>query len=429
MPGAVEKVSAKKAKKSSEKIIEPKVQPVEIKFPDDVDPQKVIGFYPHERPLVRGTFLKRRDRFLADVKLDENGEEVESHCVNPGRMEGYVDPGSKVWLLPAEEGSDRKCKYTWELLEHKGLLCGTQTTRPNYIMKQLLENRQIAGLKDWVEMRAEKMLPDFIQESHGKSRIDFWMRHKNGQEHFIEIKNCHMVYEDGFGYFPDSVSERAAKHMGALQALKEAGYRTTSLFLVVRGDCQHGARPSDFHDPWFAKAVRKAAEAGVEFRAFRADCRVDGYLVDKEMRVDVSEYDTTDVARQWEENRAKTGWIRTFEPNANTHVANGVFTHNKPGFWERRAKMEEKAKTKKPKVLKKEKVPKKNEKSAKKILKGKKLVAAKSKKQKPAAKKKTQPKLKKSSAKKISKKLPIKKAAKTVRGKAKAKTKAKGRKK
>ena len=346
----------KKERPKKEKKID--LTPLDVTYPDDVNEKDVVGFYPHVRPLVRGTFLKRRDRFIADVKLDACGTEVESHCVNPGRMEGYNDPGSSVWLLPAPEGSDRKCKYTWELLEHRpsdGLLCGVQTSRPNDIMKQLMLSRKIPGLDDWVECRPEKMLPDHIEKEHGRSRIDFWLKHPDGTEHYVEFKNCHMVYEDGFGYFPDSVSERASKHMGALQALKEAGYRATSLFLVVRGDCENGARPSDFHDPTFAKAVRQASAAGVEFRGFRAHCRTDGYLVDTEIPVDVEEYDTTDIARQWEENRPKTGWIRTFNPNANTQVANQPFKHNAPGYWERKEKAEARAKIKKERELEDEK--------------------------------------------------------------------------
>ena len=34
-----------------------------------------------------------------------------------------------------------------------------------------------------------------------------------------EVKNCHMVYPDGNGYFPDSVSARASRHMQELLGL------------------------------------------------------------------------------------------------------------------------------------------------------------------------------------------------------------------
>ena len=39
------------------------------------------------------------------------------------------------------------------------------------------------------------------------------------QLHYVEVKNCHLVYSDGWGYFPDSVSERASRHVEALAAL------------------------------------------------------------------------------------------------------------------------------------------------------------------------------------------------------------------
>eukprot|EP00965_Chrysotila_dentata_P250940 6209735-Pleurochrysis_carterae.AAC.2 len=60
--------------------------------------------------LVRGTLLCRRDRFLAEVRLD-SGNMVEAHCVNPGRMEAFVEEGATVWLSTATGEKSTKRRY------------------------------------------------------------------------------------------------------------------------------------------------------------------------------------------------------------------------------------------------------------------------------------------------------------------------------
>ena len=57
--------------------------------------------------------------------------------------------------------------------------------------------------------------------------------------------------------------------------------------VVQRGDVAHGVRPSNWHDPTFAAAVARAAEAGVEFRALKAHVSVDGTELTHELPVDV----------------------------------------------------------------------------------------------------------------------------------------------
>mmetsp|Transcript_20464 Transcript_20464/g.46972 ORF Transcript_20464/g.46972 Transcript_20464/m.46972 type:complete len:122 (+) Transcript_20464:212-577(+) len=102
--------------------------------------------------------------------------------------------------------------------------------------------------------------------------------------HYVEVKNCHMVYPDGNGYCPDSVSVRASRHVTELAEL------------VAQG---HKARPSGHHDPAFAAACRAAAAGGVTFRAVLVTCSCEGFTVSHEVEVDLAEYDTTAVAGAW----------------------------------------------------------------------------------------------------------------------------------
>lgn len=330
-----------------------------------------LAFVPFDGQVVAATLVGRRDRFIADVRLDGCGDVVKAHCtcptarasgcepegfflwrrrtphlapacllgagVNPGRMEAFVVPGARIYLTAAANPS-RSLAWTWELLEWpRGpslppVLCGTNTQRPNVIARHLLERRLLPGLDAYAQLRGEAQLPDtrgLHRAGESRGRCDFLLTAGDGGRHWVEVKNCHLVnQEDMWGYFPDSVSERATRHMAELTECVAAGDEATVLFVVQRADVVHGVRPSDFHDPTFAQACREARAGGVSFRAVRVRMSVEGASVDAdELAVDLAEYDTDPVARAWAESRAHTGWDRSFD-GSNRRVANKPFPHH-----------------------------------------------------------------------------------------------------
>jgi sugar fermentation stimulation protein A len=260
---------------------------------------------PHRAPLVRGRLLGRYNRFLADVQLDD-GRVVTAHCVNTGRMEGLTGRGSVVWLSPAPAGRARRLAWTWEISEKDGVMVGTNTAQPNRIVGELLARRILPGLDDWQSMVAERRL-----DAH--NRVDFWLEGA-GRQTFIEVKNCHLVYPDGRGYFPDSVSTRAARHMGELAGLVAAGHRAVVIFTAQRADTV-AMRPSDAHDPEYAAAARAAAAAGVEFRAVRIRPTPAALEVIDEIPVELEPYDVAAPA-DWRVEGRGTGpaWGTTAPP-------------------------------------------------------------------------------------------------------------------
>lgn len=244
-------------------------------------------------PLVEGRLVRRYERFIAEVRVGR--ELVRAHCVNPGRMEGMVVPGARVWL---SEAPGRALPWTWELMELDGLLLGANTAMPNRLVKVALERGLVKGFEQTREVKPEQKL--------GKHhRVDFVV---DGQ-HLVEVKNCHLVYPDRRGYFPDSASERATSHAQALARRARGGTRCSIIFTVPRDDVD-ALRPSALHDPTFTSALRAAGRAGVAMTALRLRPSLEGIELVGEVPVELEAYDVAPL-RAWSLAYDDTsGWQR-----------------------------------------------------------------------------------------------------------------------
>ncbi|MEP3045780.1 MAG: DNA/RNA nuclease SfsA [Roseibium sp.] len=218
-------------------------------------------------PLISGRLVKRYKRFLADVILDDSGEEVTAHCANPGSMLGLKEPNSRVWLSQSDNPK-RKLKYSWEIMEADGALVGINTSHPNKLVEEALEAGRITKLQDYATLRREV--------KYGKnSRIDILLEDTDGAKIYVEVKNVHLMREKGLAEFPDSVTARGAKHLGELADMVGQGHRAAMVFLVQRPDCTRLSLAADI-DPNYAIAFDAAKKAGVEVYAIGCDVRLDG---------------------------------------------------------------------------------------------------------------------------------------------------------
>jgi sugar fermentation stimulation protein A len=246
--------------------------------------------------LHEGRLVRRYERFIAEVQLGRRV--VRAHCVNPGRMEGMVVPGARVWL---SEAPGRHLPWTWELMEFEGRLIGANTSLPNKLVGEVLRRGLLPGLNDATAVHAERV----FGRGH---RVDFLLQSPRGP-HYVEVKNCHLVYPDGCGYFPDSTSARATAHVEALTRLVKKGHAATVLFTLQRDDAQL-LRPSALHDRAFASAMRRAVKAGLTARAIRLVPTLEGIAFDGEVPVDVSGSDVK-LTRSWSAAYDTTsGWER-----------------------------------------------------------------------------------------------------------------------
>ncbi|HSN22411.1 MAG TPA: DNA/RNA nuclease SfsA [Usitatibacter sp.] len=210
--------------------------------------------------LLQGRLIRRYKRFLADVQLADGV--VTAACPNTGSMMGCCEPGSRVWLSESDSAT-RKYRHTWELIEVGEVMVGINTSLPNTLVHEAIASGAIAELGGYPEVRREVM---FGEE---RSRIDLVLEHPDRAPCYVEVKNVTAAVSGRVALFPDSVSERAARHLRELMRLKAAGLRPVQLYCVQRADVDE-VRPADAIDVAYGRTLREAIAAGVEVLAYRA---------------------------------------------------------------------------------------------------------------------------------------------------------------
>ena len=220
------------------------------------------------QPLTPGRLQRRYKRFLADIMF-EDASVVTAHVANPGAMLGLDTPGARV-LLSRSDNPKRKLAWSWELVEaapiHGGAArwVGVNTAQPNRLVAEALAAGQLAPFRDYARVRPE------VKYGTG-SRVDFLLENPGEPACFLEVKNVHLMREDGLAEFPDCTAARSAKHMRELARVAAQGARA-ALVYVVQMQAERFAVATDI-DPAYAQACAAAREAGVEIHAY--GCRVD----------------------------------------------------------------------------------------------------------------------------------------------------------
>lgn len=228
-------------------------------------------------PLVSGRLVKRYKRFLADVVLDETGEEITAHCANPGSMLGLNAPGSRVWLSRSDNPA-RKLKFSWELVEADGAIVGINTAHPNGLVEEALKAGRIEALSRFAELKREV--------KYGKnSRIDILLTGEDGAKTYVEVKNVHLMREGGLAEFPDSVTARGAKHLVEMGDMVAEGHRAAMVYLLQRPDCGVLRLARDI-DPAYGAAFDAARARGVEIHAIGCSISPEEIIAERPVRID-----------------------------------------------------------------------------------------------------------------------------------------------
>ena len=205
--------------------------------------------------MVPGVFLHRPNRFIAEVEID--GQKEICHVKNTGRCRELLPTGAKVWCLDAEN-SNRKTRYDLITVEKGERLINMDSQAPNAAVKE--------WLKDGGFGPVDKLRPE---TRFGDSRFDFYFQ-KDGKDCFMEVKGV-TLEQEGVCAFPDAPTERGTKHIRELIRAAQMGYGAYILFVIQMENVKY-LHPNDATDPAFGKALRDAAEAGVQILA--VDCTV-----------------------------------------------------------------------------------------------------------------------------------------------------------
>ena len=215
-------------------------------------------------------FLRRKNRFVADVMLHEAGE-VAVHVKNTGRLRELLLPGARVILAKADNPA-RKTPY--DLIgvyrkEKDGTerLFNIDSQAPNAVVREWLERQGF-----------DLVRPEY---TWGNSRMDFYMEKQNGtkspERYLMEVKGC-TLDRDGIGYFPDAPTERGVKHLHELAKASAAGYHAFLAF-VIQMEGVLEVRPNTETHPEFAEALQAAEQAGVQVLHLRTIVRPDSLEV------------------------------------------------------------------------------------------------------------------------------------------------------
>lgn len=229
-------------------------------------------------PLVPATLIQRYKRFLADVRF-EDGTVATAHCANSGSMLGLKTPGSRVWLAPAV---NPKAKLAWsfELIEADlpgGPQCvGINTANPNRLMEEAVLGGQIPELAGYAGFRREVKYGE-------NSRVDAVLTDPARPDCYVEVKNVHMMREAGQAEFPDSITERGARHLVELAREAGSGRRAVMLF-IIQMQADRFRLASDI-DSAYARAFKAARSGGVEALAYNCRVAPDGITVDRRIPI------------------------------------------------------------------------------------------------------------------------------------------------
>ena len=217
-------------------------------------------------PLKEGTILKRYKRFLADIQLP-SGEIITAHTANTGSMKTCWEPGWKA-IISFHDNPKRKLKYSLEMTHNGKTWIGINTSLPNKLAKEAIENGLIKELKGYPFIKPEVKT--------GDSRIDLLLSKEKDadtkkDQFFVEIKNVTLKGDDHqkkAALFPDAVSTRGQKHIQELIRLHKEGYNAALLFIVQREDVDYFA-PAKEIDPVYSELLKKANKEGVLILAYQ----------------------------------------------------------------------------------------------------------------------------------------------------------------
>ncbi len=219
------------------------------------------------RPLVEGRFIKRINRFIAEVEVDGQVEKV--HVKNTGRCKELFTVGVKVYLEPSDN-PDRKTRFSLISLYKGDLLINIDSQVPNQVVYEALLAGDIKEIQDVTYAKREV--------KHGNSRFDIYYETSTAKG-FIEVKGVTLEV-DGLAMFPDAPTVRGARHIAELTEGLDEGYRNYVFFLVQIGGIKD-FRPHHERDMNLADTLYSGKDAGLGILVYDSVVTEKGIVIGK----------------------------------------------------------------------------------------------------------------------------------------------------
>ena len=232
--------------------------------------------------IVRGIFLSRPNRFIAQVKIEDKIHTV--HVKNTGRCRELLLPGPKVLLEyhPDAQALGRKTQYSLvAVYKNRGedspqLLINMDSQAPNQAAKEWLEN---GGFKKSTGLQAEHV---HREVTYGESRFDLAFQ-VGDHPAFMEVKGV-TLEKEGIAMFPDAPTIRGVKHLLELADAAKHGFLAYILFVIQMKEVRSFCPNKEMHEA-FAKTLRQVSQENVKILAY--DCKVNetGFTIDQPVPV------------------------------------------------------------------------------------------------------------------------------------------------
>lgn len=204
--------------------------------------------------IVKGKFINRPNRFIANVLIDNQIEVC--HVKNTGRCKELLVKGNTVYLQKSDN-INRKTKYDLIAVQKGDRLINMDSQVVNNVVLEYLPNL------------FEKIIKVKPEYKYGNSRFDIYVETETDKI-FVEVKGV-TLENDGVVSFPDAPTERGVKHLKELQKAVTEGFKAYVLFVIQMSDVKY-FKPNDITHPEFAMELKKAKENGVIPLAF--DCAI-----------------------------------------------------------------------------------------------------------------------------------------------------------
>lgn len=228
---------------------------------------------------VRGCiFVKRLNRFVATVIIQESGKEVDVHVKNTGRCKELLVPGSIGYVVKSEN-PNRKYEYDLVLIYKGDSLVNFDSQIPNKVVTDY-----IAGGNLFTNITLVKR-----EVTYKNSRFDIYVERLNEKNQvekiFIEVKGV-TLFEGDAASFPDAPTVRGTKHVGELAECINDGYKAY-IFFLVQTEGVKTFSPNHEIDPSFSESLKKASTKGVNVLCYNTKVSKTNLIIKEQVEVKI----------------------------------------------------------------------------------------------------------------------------------------------